>query len=72
MNISLENSRRRCWLRTGINVDRINIIRLDYFFLYGKKKKERKKEREREKERKKERKERKKAKLAAASSQVKL
>lgn len=40
MNISLENCHLCCWLRTGINVDCINIRRLDFFFffLYKKKK----------------------------------
>ena len=40
MNISLENCHLCCWLRTGINVDCINIRRLDFFFsLYKEKKK---------------------------------
>ena len=38
MNISLENCHLCCWLRTGINVDCINIRRLDFFFFTRKKK----------------------------------
>ena len=42
MNISLENCHLCCWLRTGINVDRINIRRLDFFFFFTRKKKKNK------------------------------